>query len=971
MVRKLVKTLLSLSLMAPAAALALGLGDVQLHSALNQRLDADIKLLSVNPEEADTISATLASYEDFAKLGLDRPGSLMFLRFKVEKSPDGQYSIKLTSKEVIREPFLDFVIEVKWRSGRVLREYTLLLDPPVSHREAAPVVSAPSVTAATTAPAATAAPVAPAAEDEFVPPPSSIPVAPGVKAPSPVSTAATAKAPAQPAAVSAAAPAPQGAVVYGPVKANDTLWQIALKVRPNKGVSAQQMMMALLKANPYAFFDNNINRLKKGFVLRIDDPTLISAMNKAEAAREVSRQTRAWQDYRAAVAEKAKQRTPVATQKAPAGAVAAAKKEPKLELVAPDGKSEQPGKVEGKGAESVQKDLMLALESSAAQRKENEELQKRIQGLEDQVKDMQRLLTLKDSDLAALQKQLREQGQAVSLPSDKAKPTEEQPLVVKPEEKATSEMAAGATSAKETAAGEGEKPTATEMTPAQPQPEKKPDEAATKPEQAAKPTPAPKKPVVKKPAPQPPVVQEPSIVDILMDNLTYAMLGLAGILVLVILGFWLKRRRSGGFQESILSGGSSSMLEAKAAEMEGETSFLSDLAVSGMGGGTIQSDEGEVDPLTEADVFMAYGRNQQAEEVLTKALEKNPERQDLTAKLLEVYYNLKDNANFVALAVSAEALLKGNEEIWNKVAAMGHELDPENGLFEVAEGAAVSAVSAPSGQAEPASEDVLDIGLDLDELTAEMESEGAEDDLGIDLGLDFGDLEEEPSVSPVAAEEPAESEESMDFDIDLSGAEPAADESALDFDLGMGATEESAPAEEASDFEFDLGALGGEEEPSAEEVSLDLGGGSESAAEDDVSMDFDLGSLGEEETPAPEEEESLDLGDVGDIDFGELSLDAGMEESSTATSGDTGGLDLSGLEGASGDLDDFGDLGDLGDFDDEGMMGDSDEVATKLDLAQAYIEMGDNDGARSMLEEVAEAGNDEQKQQAQELLSKI
>jgi pilus assembly protein FimV len=957
MVRKLVKTLLSISLLAPAAALALGLGDVQLHSALNQRLDADIKLLSVNPEEADTVKVSLASYEDFAKVGLERPATLMFLRFNVEQAPSGDYSIKLTSKEVIREPFLDFLIEVKWRSGRVLREYTLLLDPPVSHREAAPAITAPSATAAT-------APAPAPAEDEFVPPPSSIPVAPGVTAP----PAVTARAPAPQAATVPAQPSmPAGGIVYGPVKSDDTLWRIAQKLRPSSDISVQQMMLALLKANPYAFFDNNINRLKKGFVLRIDDPAMISAMNKAEAAREVSRQTRAWQDYRAAVAEKAKKRAPVATTEAPAGAVATAKKEPKLELVAPDGKAEQPGKAT-EGAESVQKDLMLALESSAAQRKENEELQKRVQGLEEQLQDMQRLLTLKDSDLAALQKQLREQGQAVSLPSEKAEPAEK-PLVVKPEQQA---------------AGEEAMPAVTGEKPAEAMPEPKAAEEK-KPEPVTKP--APKKPMVKKPAPQPPVVEEPSIVDILMDNLSYLLLGLVGLLVLVILGIWLKRRRGGGFQESILSGGTSSMLEAKEGEMGAETSFLSDLAVSGMGGGAIHSDEGEVDPLTEADVFMAYGRNQQAEEVLKKALEKNPERQDLTAKLLEVYYNLKDSAQFVALAEGAEEALKGDEELWGKVAAMGHELSPDNGLFALAEGGEAPAVAAPVEKPEPVSEDVLDIGLDLDELTAEMENEGAAEEFGFDLGLDFGDLEEEEKAA-AEAEQPAEAEEPIGFDLDLGAteevAEAPAEESAMDFDLDLGAeaaeeaapaeeageldldlgaleaAEEEAPAEEAGELDLDLGALEAEEEQPSEEIALDLGG--EAGGEEELSMDFDLGAV-EEESPAAAEEE-LDMGELGDIDFGDLGLESTEAEAAPpveAAEEESGALDLS-------DLEDFGELGDLGE---EGMLGDSDEIATKLDLAQAYIEMGDNDGARSMLEEVAEAGNDEQKQQAQELLSKI
>jgi pilus assembly protein FimV len=904
-VRKLVKTLLSLLLVAPAAALALGVGEMQLNSALNQRLDAEIKLLSVDPAEADSIEVTLASYEDFAKVGLERPASLMFLRFDVEQRPGGDYFIKLGSIEPIRDPFLDFLIEVKWRSGRLLREYTLLLDPPLSYREASPAITAP-----TTTPVAATAPSAP--EDEFVPPPSSIPVAPEVKAP------ATATFPDR---MSPPAELPQGEIVYGPVKADDTLWAIALKLRPSSDVSVQQMMLALLKANPYAFFDNNINRLKKGFVLRIDDPAMITAMNKAEAAREVSRQTREWQDYRAAVAARASQRQAVGATEEPGTEVAAAKSEPKLELVAPAGKAAEPA-APGASTESLEQDLMLALESSAAQRKENEELQNRVQGLEEQLQDMQRLLSLKDADLAALQQQLRKQGAAVSLPSETA-------------------------IAQTPPAAEAPVP-----------PQEAPAAAATEEPPAAEPKPAPAaKPAPKRPVPPSVPVEEPGIIGMILgDTLMLTAVGGTLLLILVLVLVMIRRRSAGGFQESILSGRISSIMSEKAEAGGSETSFLSDLAVSGMGGGAIHADEGEVDPLTEADVFMAYGRHQQAEEVLNKALEKNPERVELTAKLLEVYYNLRDADRFAALSEENEESLKADAAMWARVTAMGQELMPENPLFEVSEGAEAETATAPSVKPEPISEDVLDIGLDLDELTAEMESEGAGSDLGLDLGLDFGDLEEEGKPATGAGEEGAEGP--YEFDLDL-GEEETGEEAAHEFELDLGPeTAEEPAAEEEFGFELETGEMGeAAGQPVAEEP-----------------LDFGL-ETGAAET-AMEEGAGLDLGDLEDFDFGELGLETGAEEGapSVETAAEEVSLDMSELESPAEELEQIGNLGgfdDLGDLDEEGLLSDSEEIATKLDLAQAYIEMGDNEGARSMLEEVAEAGNDEQKQQAQELLQKV
>jgi len=890
MVRKLVKPLLTLILLAPAGAYALGLGDVKLHSALNQNLNADIELLSVEPGDTKDLSVSLASSETFAKLGLSRPSVLMFVQFEVKQKPDGTYYINATSKQAIREPFLDFLIEVKWPAGRVLREYTLLLDPPTRHAEMGGQVSAATAGAAQPAATVTGGGAPSAAQ-------------PAVSAPMQTQQG-VAYYPTQ------ATTTPAGGVSYGPIKGGDTLWKIALKVRPNTDISAQQMMMALLKANPHAFVDNNINRLKKGFVLRVDDPALYAAMSQAEAAREVSRQTRAWEDYRAEVAAKAGERQPVAAEGAPAGSAAVAGGKPKLKLVAPEGKGKQAGTSAAAG--DMEEQLMLALESSAAQRKENEELQSRVGDLEAQLQDMQRLLALKDSDMATLQKQLREQGTAVTLPSEKAAKTPEK--------------AAEAAKVEKPVAG---KPAAKAA---------KPAEATA----AAKPaTKQPAKPVAKpKPKPRviPPPREEPGFIDMLLGDqmMMIAAGGVLALLLLLVL-FISRRRKKGGFQESILSGGTSSMLNSGVEENRGETSFLSDLAISGMGGGSISTDEGEVDPLTEADVFMAYGRYQQAEEVLKKALESNPDRPDVTGKLFEVYFNTREKDKFEQLANESAASLQDNEAIWASVAAMGKEICPDNPLFAAVDTSAVESVES-AAKPEPITDDVLDIGLDLDELSAEMEGE-ADTSGGIDLGLDLSDLESEPAAEPEpVAEAPAE-------------AAPAEESvSDLDFDLDFGdegaAEPEPAPAVEAEssglgDLDFDLGDLGGEEE--SQPVAA--------AAEEEVVE------------PVAEEATTLDLGDMdlGDIDFGDLGAEAetpAAEETS---------LDLSEVEGiGAGD-----ELGAFGDLEGGDMFGEGDEITTKLDLAQAYIEMGDGEGARSMLDEVVVQGNAQQKQQAEALLSRI
>ncbi len=879
MVRKLIKPLLSVVLMAPAAALALGLGEVKLHSALNQNLNADIELLSVEPGDLEDLEISMASAETFAKLGLNRPAVLMYVQFEVKQGTNGKYYVNATSKDAIREPFLDFLVEAKWPAGRVLREYTLLLDPPTRHAEmAAPVNSATTSTQPMTSSSPRQAPMSQPQAAKSTPM---------------QQQEAVTYYPSQPAAQ-------PGGVSYGPVQAGDTLWQIALKVRPNRNITAPQMMMALLKANPHAFVDNNINRLKKGFVLRVDDPALYSAMSKAEAARAVSQQTREWQDYREAVATKAGKRQNVTADEGTSRSTASGKSEPKLKLVAPDGKQKSAGAGAGSetGDADAQEQLMLALESSAAQRKENEELQGRVDDLEAQLTDMQRLLTLKDSDMATLQKQLREQGNAVSLPSEQAaKP--ETPAEPKPEKSAPATT--DTKQAKVDEAKPAESAKAAKPAPAKPEPKPK-----TKPKPRVMPQPQP----------------EPSFIDMLLDDQLMLMAGGGVIVLLLLLGLVISRRRNkGGFQESILSGGTSSMLSAGDDDSHGETSFLSDLAISGMGGGSISADEGEVDPITEADVFMAYGRYQQAEDVLKKALAAKPNHPEVTAKLFEVYFNTREKDKFDELVDSSAESLQENEEAWASVSAMGKEISPENPLFATAE------ASAPAPRPEPISEDVLDIGLDLDELSAEMEGEADTSD-SLDFGLDIGGLDDSPTLES----EPAAAELGDDLDFDL--------------DLGSDSSD-TAPAAEVSsgsgDLDFDLGEIG------ADDLD-DIG-----TAEMEPILD------------AAEESEGLGDLDLGDLDFGDLG-DSSSDESQEVAS-----LDLSDLDSGDDDLSDFAEDLDsnTATSDDADVFGGGDEISTKLDLAQAYIEMGDGEGARSMLDEVVVQGNAQQKQQAESLLSRI
>jgi len=885
MVRKLACKLLSLLLILPSAAFALGMGDIRLHSALNQPLNADIELLSVPETEADSIQVALASYETFAKVGVDRPAVLMFLKFDVVQR-NGRHYIHVYSKDPIKEPFLDFLVEVSWRSGRMLREYTMLIDPPGMTAEAAPAIEAPTMaTPAAATPTVTAAPDA-----------------------------------AAPTAVMTTPTAARGGLRYGPVKADDTLWAIAREMRPNKSVSVQQMMMALLKANPEAFYDNNVNRLKKGFVLRLDDPSVINAISHAEAVRAISAQNRAWQDYVQQAGAGAAERPSTETSAQAARAVAAPE-EPRLKLVAPEGTAAEgagtSAKVDGASSEKLRQELMLAQETAEAQQRENTELRKRMQELEGQLASMQRLLSLKDSDLASLQQQMGN----VPAPAESA-PVESAPVDSAPAATEAKPEAVVTAPAQESVAATEQPATETAATAASEETAEK-AAAAEEPAPTTEAAPAAEAPKpLRRQAPPPAPVETSLLDDLMADPMMMAGAGGVAIALLLLLALVMKRRRAGGpgFSESILTAGGTSILNSKTtagAPSSEESSLFSDLAVSGMN--SLQGADSEVDPLTEADVYMAYGRYQQAEDLLKEALKNHDERHDLKVKLLEVYFATKDRPAFEGLANEVFTALEGNGPLWGKVLVMGHELCPDNPMFSQAPESGL-ALAAEGGAA--AGNDVLDIGIDLDALTQDMESSAESGTpFNLDLGVDFSELEEEAG-KPAAKAAPASAPVDLNFDLP---EEPAAEAPAeIDLsDLDFGAPEEqaaepaAAPAEASKDsgLEFDLGDFSfGEEKPAAQEKGASAKGGS--------SLDFDLGDL------------NLDLG-----------------ESSGAAEESAAGL---------------GDLG-MGDLD----LGDMDAVGTKLDLARAYVDMGEPDSARSILDEVMQEGNNEQKRQAQELLGQL
>lgn len=854
MVRKLFLILVVSLLSSPMAVYALGLGNITLHSALGQPLDATIGLIGVNPGEIQDIRVGLASNQVFREAGIEKPFILYELHFSVAKKPDGQPYIKVASKEPIREAFLNFLVQVDWPKGRVVREYTVLISPPST-----PV---PGVT-----PLASPAPLSQTA------------IAP---APAP---AAPAGGKAQAGAAAAAAGS------YGPTKPAETLWAIASRMRPGKSISVEQVMLALLKSNPQAFYGNNINRLKVGQVLRVPPQDEMTRISKQQAARIVQKQYALWRAYRSALTAAAASGhagVPLASAAGPSKPAAPPRSagqaqqapQAQLKLVAPEavtsktqGKTPGAGSIAGSQQQSLKKQLELATEGAAVKGEENKQLRARVTTLEDQITKMKQLLTLKDSQLANLQRQLQQAHGQAAAPAGpqataKAPATQVQPSAKQPPAAIS-------------------KPPAQGQTPAQPKPQEAPKplvRAVKPPVAAAKPLVPAVKPAAK-PAPAP---ESPSLIQRLLSDTSLMGMVAAVVLVLVALVWLVLRRRqmtSSGFQESILTQAPATSAAAlAAAEPETaagtteppaeDTSFLSDFAVSDMG--AIQAQGGAADPITEADVYLAYGRYQQAEELIKEAIHKAPDRNDLKLKLLEIYFTAKNTQAFESEAETLYAALGGQDEaVWEKVVGMGRQLLPDNPLFRSAQTETDAPATAPSIQM---------TDMDLEKAFAALEQPGE----GAAERSDTGELPEA-------------------FEFDTGFKETAGEESP------------EAPAASRA-FDFDL-------EPAAQEPAAERTG----AGVDFSSQTFDF-------TPAQEPMQT-------------------MEPASTTEVHRTAGA--------------MPDDSEKHKIMDGGLYAEGDEVGTKLDLARAYLDMGDQEGARELLTEVLEEGSDGQREEAEGLMQQL
>jgi pilus assembly protein FimV len=884
------------ALALPLLAQGAGLGRMSVLSYLGQPLRAEIEIVSLLPGEETSLEARLATGNAFAQAGIEFNPVLVGVRFAIAKA-DGRTVLRVTTRQPVNEPFLDMLVELRWATGLLVREYTLLLDPP-DYKAPKPLAAAPAVPATAAAapaePATSAAPVIAAPLAESAKPEPRIEERPISAAPLPAEA--------------------RGAQAYE-VKKGDTLGAIARRYRP-EGVTFNQMLIALQRANEAAFIRNNVNLVRAGRILNIPDREAIEAVEPADANRLIRAQMADFAEYRSRLAATvAAAPAPAApAERASAGQITPKPEEPKpadprdqLKLSKADPK--KPGAAAAKAARE---------DDLAARERALKEAQSRVTDLEKNVSDMQKLMELKNQQLAELEKKAAKPAPVAPAPVAKApeppkpapapqaaKAPEAKPAAQAPA-KPAAEPAKPAAEAPKPAAeapkpvAESPKPAAAQPTPDAPKPAAKP--APAKPKPAAAPTPAKPKPAA---APTP----EPSVVDEFLDN-PIALGGLGGVVVLLAgYGAWAWQRKkksvSSKFQDSVLGAASSApeaMAAAGTAAAAGAAASVSQASVSQSAVGGLDTDD--VDPIAEADVYMAYGRDAQAEEILKEALQKDAKRIPAHVKLLEIYANRRDAKAFEQVALKLKGLTNGAGADWDKAAALGHSIDPVNGLYGGSSGAAAAAaVLAPAAAAAP----------------------------------------------------------TVDFDIgggQGAGSDAAAAAPALDLDLG-GA---SVPSQEKSDFS-PSGTLiidANETKAASSGLDFDLGGGGDKPADAGGGLNFELPASAPAAAVAPAPATSAPASGGGlDFDLNLGGSDAKAEAPATAPAMDLSEISL--------------DLGTVGETPAAPAGADPkwQEVATKLDLAKAYEEMGDKDGARELLNEVVREGDAAQQGQAKQMLGKL
>lgn len=1045
------RLMLMACLLSPSLTWALGLGEIHLNSSLNEPMNAEIDLIAAGPEELAALRATLAAKDAFTRYGIDRPPFLSTLTFKVGKSKDGRDVLLVRSSESIPEPFVTFLVEVNWARGRLMREYTVLLDPPVYSPGERASTAAP-VTAATTAPAARVRPAPAATADATAGTPSR-----------PGSSGRAARRASSPAG---SAPSPSGTETSAPavdgyhVAQGDTLTKIARSLRAGGSkADIDQSMVAMYRANPDAF-GGNINILRRGAVLRVPGGDEIAALNQTEATSEVRRQMDAWRGSSGA---------------APSG---------HLRLVTPGA---------GGGTSNSVGDSASGGEAQA--------LKGRVKDLEAQLADAHRLLDLKSNELSELQRKLGTPVTATPAPTPRP-PTATAPTPA-PTPAPVEATPAPAEATPPSTTASTPTPLPTESTPT-PTPTPKPAPVVVK-------KPATDSgswldwatanwwvPL--------------GVIALLIAGLAIASWrrrqaggggDFPGLDSTDVSEFRdptarVAGGRSGDNSFVVEESGEHPMPEfTETAEPRyGETTTDLKAPDDTMSSeSAVNLDQG--DPLAEADFHMAYGLYDQAADLVRIALEREPDRRDLRLKLLEIYFVWGNKEAFLQTAKGLESTRdRAPAGEWDKIVIMGKQICPDEPLFASTAGSGRGAgalvdLNLEGGEnrvdidlfGDPEGEHSIDhpIAKDRDDNATTGESPGMHAASDLDFTLDRPErgADDSPTREMPPRDEPTVESELMNFSdsptaesptlkpTDLRGrisskldkvnkadqtAELSIDDLGLDLDHldGANGASVSIPRLEETDHPEDAPTM----VAGLDEKSRRMMAEAESRARDkdltelerelEASFVADLGSdnediktavLGPEsaptvqmprgKTPDPASTSKFKSPEYSDIQEADRGGDIDSTSRLRGLNADSIDLDLDRLADALGSGDTVEqpraedevfstevfeasqrnrkvDL-DVGDALNGSNLAATDklkaittasttrtnkikteelglpelepvtmsEVGTKLDLARAYMDMGDPEGARSILEEVVSEGSASQKQEAQRLIENL
>lgn len=921
---------------------ALGLGRLSVQSALGEPLRAEIEVTQITPEEASSLNVRVAGPEAFRAAGMDFNPILAGLRATLQRRPDGRPFLQLAAPRPVQDPFLDLILEVDWSGGRLVRDFTMLFDPPSLRGAAAR--GAPASAAA--APAA--APLPPVASP---PPPAPTRAERREQAARAKSDAAVGKAASTPAAPTTATPAREAATGDSyTVKAGDTLGKIADRYR-GSAASLDQMLVALFRSNPDAFVGNNVNRLKAGVVLKVPTAEETAQLSNKEARQTLAAQSRDFAEYRRTLAGLAPGAAPDGqTARAATGKLDVKVDESKKATASADKLKLEKGSAAGaKAADMVASDRA---KSEAAARAA--ELNRNVADLNKAaataagagaanaakgaasapaggvpVGAVAAPPAAKASSAAVA---APPPAAAASVPTKVTATAAATPAATKASVPAASAATAGAAASAPTAVAPvlaASAPASTASAPAAAAPVVAAASAPVTPPAAAPAASAASAPQVAKApvnvAAEPPP-PEPSLLDELMDN-PMVPAGAAGVVALLA-GFGvyrLRQRRNSGsaagvdssFLESRLqpdsffgaSGGQ--RIDTKEGALSGSSMVYSPSQLEAAG---------DVDPVAEADVYLAYGRDLQAEEILKEAIKTQPDRVSVRVKLLEIYAKRRDARGFETLAADTYRLTGSDSPDWERVRAMGSELEPSNSLYSASStgvpperpGAAAAAASAAERGNSLLSPSTLPNPFDS---TRPVSAEAVAPP-SIDLDLDFSMPGDAPAAPAPSADSMAATQPISLSVPEVPSSAPAAD---ISFDLDLGSTPAPSPAPVSS----------AASEPTvkmslAADAPLDFGG--------DLSLD--LPPVAAAPTPAPPA--PADDGNALSFDLSDISLD--LPSAATQSAGAVAG---------------------------------DDESDTKLALAEEFRQIGDVEAARQLLGEVLGTATGETKAKAQRLLADL